>query len=80
MYPNKKVTIAYNVSLGHRRYLPPDNLFRSLRKIFNSKAEWDGPSKTFSSQDILKLVDGINYKSGMHRGSKNLVNLDDCRL
>ena len=44
--------------------------------VFNSKAEWDEPPKTLYGQEILKLVDGINYKSGKHRGSKRKH--DDC--
>lgn len=58
------------VFLGHHRFLPPDHSFRSLKKVFNNKAEWDEHPKTLSGQEILKLVNGINYKSGKHRGSK----------
>ena len=38
------------VFLGHRLFLPHDHSFRSLKKVFNNKAEWDEPPKTLSAQ------------------------------
>ena len=64
------------VFLGNLRFLPNDYSFRSLKKVFNNKAEWDEPPKTLFGQEILKLVDCINYKSGKHKGSKQKC--DDC--
>lgn len=64
------------VFLTHCRFLPHNHSFRSLKKVLNNKAKWDESPKTFSGQDILKLVDGINYKSGKHKCNK--WKRDDC--
>ena len=64
------------VYLGHRRFLPNNHSFRSLKKVFNNEIEKEEPPKYLTGEDILKLVDDIDYKSGKHKGSKR--KRDDC--
>ena len=64
------------VYLGHCRFLPSNHPFRSLKKVFNNKIEKEKPPQTFIGEDILKLIDDIDYKSRKHKGSKRKC--DDC--
>ena len=78
--PNKRsIWLTHSrkcVYLGHRRFLPNNHSFRSLKKVFNNEIEKEEPPKYLTSEDILKLVDDIDYKSGKHKGSK--LKRDDC--
>ena len=64
------------VYLGHCQFLPNNHSFRSLKKVFNNEIEKEEPPKYLTNEDILKLVDDIDYKSGKHKGSKRKS--DDC--
>ncbi|CAH9092567.1 unnamed protein product [Cuscuta epithymum] len=49
------------VYMSHRRFLPSDHKFRDLKKVFNNKVEREGPPETLTGQDVLKIVEEIDY-------------------
>ena len=66
------------IYLGHCQFLPCNHSFRSLKKgffFYNETNKKESP-KTLTGEDIMKLVDDINYKNRMHKGSNRKH--DDC--
>lgn len=53
--------------MGHRRFLPCGHSFRDKTRVFNNKVETKFPLKPLTGEQILKMVDGIDYTYGKNK-------------
>ncbi|CAL8135682.1 unnamed protein product [Prunus armeniaca] len=53
--------------IGHRKWLPINHPYRKQRSTFNGKPEYGTPPEPLTGEEVLHMVEDINYI----RGSKN---------
>ncbi|CAL8163035.1 unnamed protein product [Prunus armeniaca] len=54
--------------IGHRKWLPTYHPYRRQHATFNGKPEYGMPLKPLTGEEVLQMVEGINYKWGSKKG------------
>ncbi|BBN70104.1 hypothetical protein Prudu_1434S000100, partial [Prunus dulcis] len=65
--------------IGHRKWLPINHPYRRQRAAFNGKPEYGTPPEPLHGEEVLRIVEDINYIWGSKNGGSVGEN-DDSRL
>ncbi|KAI5343784.1 hypothetical protein L3X38_011660 [Prunus dulcis] len=63
--------------IGHSKWLPIYHPYRRQCAAFNGKPEYDMPPKPLTKEEVLQMVEGINYKWGSKKGGDGSENDGD---
>ncbi|CAL8073382.1 unnamed protein product [Prunus armeniaca] len=55
-------------NIGHRKWLPIYHPYQRQHAAFNGKPEYDKPPKPLTGEEVLQMVEGINYEWGSKKG------------
>ncbi|KAI5343771.1 hypothetical protein L3X38_011647 [Prunus dulcis] len=63
--------------IGHRKWLPINHPYRRQRAAFNGKLEYGTPPEPLNGEEVLRIVEDINYIRGSKNGGSVGENDDD---
>ncbi|BBN68282.1 hypothetical protein Prudu_362S000100, partial [Prunus dulcis] len=67
--PSHKLKNGYKICyIGHRKWLPINHPYRRQRAAFNGKPKYGTPPEPLNGEEVLHIVEDINYIWGSKKG------------